>query len=126
MKRRLLNVLTALSLLLCAAVAAGWWRSYVAAERYAYTTRGGTTAISWARGYVRLYRASATAPVPCEATRGWSFSREPMTDPHRLMPRHARARYWRRGPFAFAMTGGGENDVAVYRYFLSPFWLPVA
>ena len=126
MRRRLLNLLTALSLLLCGATATAWRRSYSIGERYAYTNAGGNVAIAWAAGYLRLERASATVPLPFEMNRGWAYSREPLTDPHARMPRFLGARYWRSGPFAFSRTGGGENDVAVYRRFLTPFWLPAA
>jgi hypothetical protein len=125
-RRRLLNLVTALSLLLCVTVTVAWRRSYAVGERYAYTGSGGSTALAWTGGYLRLERASATQSLPFEMNRGWHFSREPTTDPHLRMPRFPGARYWRWGPFAYSRSGGGEDDVAVYRRFLAPFWLPVA
>jgi hypothetical protein len=62
MRRRLLNVLTALSLLLCVAVFALWVRSYRNARGYwAELARGETRLIGW-RGQIVIARHAASPP----------------------------------------------------------------
>jgi hypothetical protein len=74
MTRRLLNLLTALSLLLCVAVAVLWVRSYGGAEWATYASGGGRFFCAEScRGAVRLIRGQTKRPGDLPA--GWTLLR---------------------------------------------------
>ena len=79
MKRRLLNLLTLLSLLLCVAVAALWLRSYLASDEIRWGRMHSPTTIVWwkcysAGGTVGIGRTTITFPreLPADDVEEWS------------------------------------------------------
>jgi hypothetical protein len=119
MKRRLLNLLTALSLLLCVAVCVLWVRSYFASDELIAAAFGGrfTANTAWGRAVAQY-----------QTIDGEGFGRELRWV--RDKPRHSspswpygRSRWGRLG-FSFerhALTGVGERAGAA-RVLHFPFW----
>ena len=80
MTRRLLNLLTVLSLLLCAAVCVLWARSYSRSDLLVWTFRRSDAFVWTAPGVIRVeYRRALFADDPPNVDQGLDYSvREPM------------------------------------------------
>jgi hypothetical protein len=126
MKRRLLNLLTLLSLLLCIAAAAVWVRGLWAGDvisRRAMTDDGIYTVITeWtfetANGDVQLDHSWQKLPTK-DAGFAWPHGAtwdRVVFDPVRT--------WWTRFAFGSEFGGDPSNSVASYRVEF-PFWLPV-
>jgi hypothetical protein len=138
MKRRLLNLLTALSLLPCVAIVALWVRSYSVCESFQWRAVGAEGAITkvWDRGLMsrrgvlafqgnyhqgRLGTAAEAAQFCAEVSqkRTWYF-RGPATLMTALPPNLPRAdRSLRLGPLGFAygrIRDGGPDDTRVFLF----------
>ena len=116
MKRQLLNVLTALSLLLCVAVCVLWVRSRFVADSYS-TAR---TVVGSMNGGVVAMRGYGTALAVDPHERGYrSLSPEDAALGLAMATSSGTRRSWAVGGFGYALTsapGGGTRTVMV------PYW----
>jgi hypothetical protein len=77
MTRRLLNLLTALSLLLCLAAAALWVRSYFVGDTFDWATRAGRAGVDSCRGNVSMGRVDVPPADLATIPRGTLFRSKP-------------------------------------------------
>ena len=83
MKRRLLNLLTALSLLLCVAVCVLWVRSYWLTDQVCWWRVGASRCVGTAQGYVVLQLNAGVTPGRPAGHVGFQYLRmQPYTAPH--------------------------------------------
>ena len=93
MRRRLLNVATALSLLLCVAVAALWVRSYLRTDTVCVVWGGEMVYCESSRGALEIAWSSRLLPSPLDLVareageRGWAWQVGPGQDRHTGMKR---------------------------------------
>ena len=83
MTRRLLNLLTALSLLLCVAAAALWVRSYQACDRLSWTGEAANVDLVASRGRAELTRVTGTAPLH---SGDWPRFKHYRSEPREVVP----------------------------------------
>ena len=100
MTRRLLNVLTLLSLLLCVAVMALWVRSSRKAEHFWLNYRGGRSdLLQTDRGDFTIYRSKSPGQRRA-ALVGFEYGAGPLIGSHPQPGSYPVVRRW--GPFSFA------------------------
>ena len=118
MIRRLLNLLTLLSLLLCVAVAALWARGYRLQEYVAFTLDGRSPAVGNYPGGIFLAWNDNTRKAPGFSYLGYRYGDDPRRGVHRF------------GPFAYRNdrippASPGQPTVVI-RAVMLPTWLPLA
>ena len=87
MKRRLLNLLTALSLLLCVAVVALWVRSYWRYYAWEWETRTGRACVDSFRGYLSAGRVDVQPASMTGIPRGYLVYSEPAARVEATVPK---------------------------------------
>jgi hypothetical protein len=102
MKRRLLNLLTVLSVLLCVAVCVLWVRSYWRAEHFWLTYRdGGGDLFRTDQGDFTIYHSRSREPNHRVAGRvGFEYAAGPLVGAHARPGSYPVVRRW--GPFSYA------------------------
>jgi hypothetical protein len=134
MKRRLLNLLTALSLLLCAAVVVLWVRSFWAWEFGEWISRssgdGQSVETAWVLGVARgVVTVSRQTELWLVQNPPWLNASQPGWTWHtRRLYGRERTTLWERLGFSYEhMTSSGHPLPVLDEYTLSfPFLLPVA
>ena len=134
MKRRLLNLLTALSLLLCLATCALWARTYVASDwlKHAGVGAGMTERTEWgadtAKGTVRFTWKSTRMPQAGRwlgRTRGWAFQTHEAYDPS-FAPSGAKLPNRLGFNWAAEKYAGIDGSAIHRRSVRFPLWVPAA
>jgi hypothetical protein len=117
MKRRLLNLLTALSLVVCVAAGAVWVRSHWAGDYLSWGDKRGLTGVITGRGDVMIYRESVVVDGVEMGDWAWGRkweSREP-SDLGKMRPAYTRPHFDRFGfRYETGQRGQEVRNVGVY------------
>jgi hypothetical protein len=118
MKRRLLNLLTVLSLLLCVAVAVLWVRGYRLQEYVAFSSGGHSPAVGNYPGGIFLAWNLNTRTAPGFSYLGYRYGDDPRRGAHRF------------GPFAYRNdripAASAVQPTVVIRAVMFPTWFPLS
>src|SRR5687767_7453056 len=126
MTRRLLNLLTVLSLLLCTAAGSLWARSYWMAERVQWRSDAGWREVLSAKGHLQVGLYSSDRPGPRAESHGPRYDRDQARPPYNWLLEMNGSRgdtlaNWERTGFAWHerrnVGSGTLHAVAV-----APFW----
>ena len=124
MRRRLLNVLSVLSLILCLATVGLWVRSYFYMESWAVQSRAVGTAWGASRGQIMLERTHAVAPHWYTPWDGVSARRRSLPiDLSTLRPPAGLVTDFTALGFRYAVVRKPDES---RRFFLVPFWAAAA
>jgi hypothetical protein len=116
-KRRLFNVMAAVSLVLCVATLALWWRSYRWLDEAGYSRQASKLAVGSSRGCLGIAWLAWSSPRPPQARDGWfHLSGAPFSY---FLAKH----WWERIGFArkHSVTANVIADTVFF-----PHWLVVA
>ena len=126
MTRRLLNLLTPVSLLLCVAAAAMWARSYLMIETLVYQPRTSGYSLASSHGDAAFKRVRDQAP---DVRRWRYYAHSARTGRYRMSRdnrRYPGGFWWETGRINGNLDGNGKLITYPYASLIVPYWSLVA